>query len=115
MSSAPSAKDVYIAERLAKLKDVNNDDDDNFPLPPPPPPPPSTSPGYFCSRRTAESDDDYNNDDGRDLTPTQRFLFNKPQQERIAIAVGESTTTSMLLQVKPHKVKFSEKLNKVFP
>ena len=114
MSIAPSTKDVYITERLAKLKDDNNDDDDNFPLPPPPPPP-SMSPGYFCSRRRAESDDDYDNGEGRDLTPTQRFLFNQPQQEKIAIAVGERATTSTSLQVKPRKVKFSEKLNKVFP
>ena len=57
MSSVPSTKDVYIAERLAKLKDDNNDHDDNFPVPPPP-----TSwsmlPCFFSSRGRAKSDDD---------------------------------------------------------
>ena len=48
-----------------------------------------------------------------DLTPTQRFLFNQLQQERTAIPVGESTTTSNSLQVKPCKVKFSEKFSKL--
>ena len=108
MSSVPSTKDVYIAERLAKLKD-NNNNDDNFPLPLPPPPP-STLPSLFSSRGRAKSNDD-GSDDGRNLT----FLLNQPQRERIAIAVGESVTTSKPLQVKPRKVKFSENLNKVFP
>ena len=113
MSRAPSTKDVCIIERLAKSKNDNNDDDDNFPLPLPPL---STLLGFFSSRGRAKSDDDDDNDKDRNLTPTQRFLFNQPQQERIAIAVGESgATTSTLLQVKPCKVKFSEKLNKVFP
>ena len=111
MSSVPSTKDVYIAERLAKLKDSNNNDD-NFPLLLPPPPP-STLPSLFSSRRRAKSNDD-GDDDGRNLTPTQVFLLNQPQRERTAIAVGESVTTSKPLQVKPRKVKFSENLNKVF-
>ena len=115
MSSVPSIKDIYIAERLTKLKDNINDDHDNFPLPSPPPSP-SMPPGCFSPRGRAKSNDDDDNNDGKDLTPTQRFLLNQAQQERIAIAVGESgATTSMPLQVKPHKVKFSEKLNKVFP
>ena len=110
----PSTKDVYVAERLTKLKHNINDDDDNFPLPPPPPPP-STPPGCFSPRGTAESNDDDDDGDNKDLTSTQRFLLNQAQQERIAIAVGESgATMSMPLQVKSHKVKFSEKLNKVF-
>ena len=77
MSSAPSTNDVYIAERLGKLKDDNNTDNDNFPLLPPPLPP-STPPSFFSSRGRAESDDNDNDDDGRDLTPTQRFLLNQP-------------------------------------
>ena len=113
MSRAPSTKDVCIIKRLAKVKDDNNDDDDNFPLPLPPP---STLLGFFSSTGRAKSDDNDDNGKGRNLTPTQRFLLNQPKQERIAIAVGESgATTSTLLQVKLCKVKFSEKLNKVFP
>ena len=95
MSSVPSTKDVYIAERLAKLKD-NNNNDDNFPLPLPPPPP-STLPSLFSSRGRAKSNGD-GGDGGRNLTPTQAFLLNQPQRERIAIAVGESVTTSKLLK-----------------
>ena len=70
MSSSPSTKDVYIAERLAKLRDDNNDDDYNgdFPLLPPHPLP-STQPSFFSPRGRTKSDyddDDYN---GKDLTP----------------------------------------------
>ena len=52
MGSAPSTKDVYIAECLAKLKDDNNDGDDNFPLPLPPPLL-SMLPGFFSPRGRA--------------------------------------------------------------
>ena len=110
MSSVPSIKDIYIAERLTKLKDNINDDHDNFPLPSPPPSP-SMPPGCFSPRGRAKSNDDDDNNDSKDLTPTQRFLLNQAQQERIAIAVGESgATTSMPLQVKPHKVKFPKQM-----
>ena len=113
MSSAPSTNDVYITERLTKLK-VSHYDEDNFPLLLPPPPPSRPS-GLFSSRGRAKSDDDDNDDDGRYLTPIQRFLLNQPKQERISTAVGESNATmSMPLQVKLHQVKFSAKPHKGF-
>ena len=67
MSSVPSTNDVYITERLTKLK-VSHYDEDNFPLLLPPPPP-SKPCGFFSSRGRAKSDDDDNDDDGRYLNP----------------------------------------------
>ena len=97
-----------------KKNDNNNNDNNNFPPFLPPPPQPPTPPPSPPDGGDGESDDDDDDDDNdnKDLTPTQRFLFDQPQ--RTAVAVGtNNAATSMPLQEK--KVRFSENLSKVFP
>ena len=119
IKKAPSTKDVTIFERLEKLKkfnnknnneyDVNDDDDGNNDLPrlwTPPSLPPKNN----------EFDSEFDSDNKK-LTPTQKFLLDKPQKERLAVAVGENRSFAPQPQEKTtaKKVKFSDDLAKIFP
>ena len=93
IEKAPATKDVTISERLQKLKkfnNKNNNDDDNYDddndengdltrLPTPPSFPPINN----------ELDSEFDSDDEK-LTPTQIFLLNKPQKEKLVVAVGKN-------------------------
>ena len=111
LKSAPSIKDLPIAKQLARLKQYsrkNNDDSDDDDNNDPPPRPCSFNlpPYYPLSPSIDEDDSDIEND----LNSTQKFLRgDKPQQEKIAVAVGEKTTAAL------KKVRFSDYLNKLFP
>ena len=118
----PSTKDFTISKRLEKLKkcnnkhnndsdDSDNDDDDGngdvLRLPTPP----------SLVSKSNEFDSEVDSDDKK-LTPTQKFLLDKPQKEKLAVAVGENETASAAqLQEKTtaKKVKFSDDLTKIFP
>ena len=95
IKKAPSTKDVTISKRLEKLKKSNNknnnDDDDNdgdddgngdlsrlstLPLFPP---------------KNNEFDSEFDSDDEK-LTPTKKFLLDKPQKEKLAVTVSENRT-----------------------
>ena len=122
VKKAPSKKDVTISKRLEKLKkcnnkhnndsdDSDNDDDDGngdvLRLPTPP----------SLVSKSNEFDSEFDSDDKK-LTPTQKFLLDKPQKEKLAVAVGENETASAAqLQEKTtaKKVKFSDDLTKIFP
>ena len=111
LKDAPSIKDLQIAERLRGLQKSNrknnNDDDDNDNNDPPPTSP-LLPPPYFPPSPSTDQDNDSNIKN--DLNPTQKFLLgDTPQQEKIAVAVGEKTTAAV------KKVRFSENLNKLFP
>ena len=118
IKKAPSTKDVTIFERLEKLKKFNNknkndyddnDDDGNNDLPrlwTPPSLPPKNN----------EFDCEFDSDNKK-LTPTQKFLLDKPQKERLAVVVGENRSFAPQPQEKTtaKKVKFSDDLAKIFP
>ena len=120
LENAPSIKDLQIAEKLERLKQFNhnndnndnNDDDDNDDAPFVPPSwllsPPFPPPAYSLSIESDESNIEGEN-------PVQNFLLggprrDRPQRERIAVAVGEKTATAAR-----NKVKFSGNFSKVFP
>ena len=78
LTSAPSTKDIELANHLAKLRGEtnNNDNNNNFPpfVPPPPlppTPPPSPADGDDGERDDNDDDDD-DDDDNKNLTSTQR-------------------------------------------
>ena len=108
----PSTKDVTISKRLEKLKKCNNkhnndssdgdnDDDDDGDFLGLPTPPSLVS-------RSNEFDSEFDSDDKK-LTPTQKFLLDKPQKEKLAIAVGENWTFAPQPQEKtPKKAKLSD-------
>ena len=93
LNQAPSIRDIDIGRRLQELKDFNegrvgdnrnnddnNDNEDGPPgIPPTPPAPPMSfrrrSSGIFPTPPNTPADDD----DGTDLTPTQRFLLQRPR------------------------------------
>ena len=118
IKKTPSTKDVTIFERLEKLKKFNNknkndyndnDDDGNNDLPrlwTPPSLPPKNN----------EFDSEFDSDNKK-LTPTQKFLLDKPQKERLAVAVGENRSFAPQPQEKTtaKKIKFSDDLTKIFP
>ena len=118
LEKAPSIKDLKIAEKLEHLKQFNNDnnnnddDDDNDDAPFIPPPQLLSSPFPPPAYPSSIDSDEGNIEDEN---PVQKFLLggpwrDRPQSERIAVAVGEKTVTAV-----PKKVKFSENLSKVFP
>ena len=81
----PFIKDLNIAKRLEQLKQYkrrsNNDDNDDHP-----PSIPIFDPSLYYP--SSLSEDDSNVQD--DLNPTQKFLLrDRPQKEKIAVAVGE--------------------------
>ena len=120
IKKAPSAKDVTISETLEKLKKFNkknnNDDDDNdddndgngnlLRLPTLPSFPPKNN----------EFDGEFDSQDEK-LTPIQKFLLDKPQKEKLGVAVGENQAFVPQPQEKTtaKKVKFSDDLAKIFP
>ena len=96
LKGAPSIKDLQIAEQLERLKQYNksnnnDDNDDGDDDTPPPPAPPSASifdvlPHYL----PLLSFDSDNDSDIERENPIQKFLFgDKPQKEKIAVAVRE--------------------------
>ena len=125
IKKAPSTKDVAIYERLEQLKNFNNknnndgnenddddddddDDDGNGDLPrllTPPSFPPKNN----------EFGSDFDSDDKK-LIATQKFLLDKPQKEKLAVAVGENQTFTPkpLEKTTAKKVKFSDGLTKIF-
>ena len=121
VEKAPSTKEVTISERLEKLKKFNNknnndnndndddDDDGNGDLPRLP-----TLPSF--PPKNNEFDSEFDSDDKK-LTPIQKFLLDKPQKEKLAVAVGENPTFAPQPQEKTtaKKVKFSDDLAKIFP
>ena len=119
IKKAPSTKDVTISKRSEKLKKFNNknsndddgndDDDWNNDLPCLP------TPSSFPSKNN-EFDSEFDSDDGK-LNPKQKFLLDKPRNEKLALAVGENRTFAPQPQEKTtaKKVKFSDDLAKTFP
>ena len=116
LSQAPSITDIHLNRRLKELRDFNqgrvnddddddDDDDDNntgsiiprrsFFLPPTPPEmPPSSS----------------REDDG--LNPTQHFLLQRPQPERVTEAISQEPGPS---KTTPERITFSDKIKRTFP
>ena len=119
IKKAPSTKDVTISERLEKLKKFNNknnnddDDDDeddgNGDLSRKPAPP------SFLPNNN-EFDSEFDSDDKK-LTPTQNFLLDKQQKEKLAVAVGKNPAVTVHPQEKTtvKKVKFPDDSAKIFP
>ena len=121
IKKAPSTKDVTISERLEKLQKFNNknnndkddnDDDDhdgNGDLPRLPTPP-------LFPPQNNQFDSEFNSDDKK-LTSTQKFILDKPQKEKLAIAIGENQAVAAQPQEKStiKKVKFFDDLAKIFP
>ena len=121
IKKAPSTKDITISERLEKLKkfdnknnsddDIDDDNDDgNGDLPSLP-----TPPLFVPKNNEFNSEFDFDN---QKFTLTQKFLLDKPQKEKLAVAVGENQTTAAAqLQEKTtaKKVKFCDDLAKRFP
>ena len=121
LSKAPSITDTNIGKRLKELKEFNegrvdeggnrsnNDsDDDDAPGVPPTPPAPYQSyqrmPGdLFPMSPYTPGDDDCGEAGNSNLTPTQRFLLQQPQTERVAEAVQDN-------RVIPRHVPFPKKL-----
>ena len=109
IKKAPSTKDVTISERLEKLKKFdnknNNDDDDsddndddgNGDLPRL-----STLPSF--PPKNNEFDNEFDSDDEK-LTPIQKFLLDKPQKEKLTVAVGENWTFAAQTQEKTTATK----------
>ena len=109
IKKAPSTKDVTISERLEKLKKFdnknNNDDDDsddndddgNGDLPRLP-----TLPSF--PPKNNEFDNEFDSDDEK-LTPIQKFLLDKPQKEKLTVAVGENRTFAAQTQEKTTATK----------
>ena len=110
IKKAPSTKDVTISKRLEKLKKFNNknnndnndNDDGNGDLPRLP-----TPPSFLPKNNEFDSEFD---SDNKKLTPTQKFLLDKPQKEKLAIAVGKNQTFAPKPQDKKtaKKVKLSD-------
>ena len=118
IKKAPSTNDVTISERLEKLKkfNKNNDDDDNDDddddgngARPRLPTPPSFTP------KNNDFDSEFDSDH-KTLTPTQQFLLDKPQKQKLAVAVGGNQAVAAQPQEKttPKKVKFFDDLAKIF-
>ena len=124
IKKAPSTKNVTISNRLEKLKKINNknnnddndsdddDDDDgdgNDDLPRLPTPP-------LFPPKNNEFDGKFDSDDEK-LTPTQKFLLDKPQKKKLAVAVGKNQAVTAQPQEKTtvKKVKSSDDLAKIFP
>ena len=117
IKKAPSTKDVTISKRLEKLKKFNkknnNDDDDdddgNGDLPRL-----QTLPSFVPKNN--EFDSEFDSDDEK-LTLTQKFLLDKPQKEKLAVAVGKNQAVAAQPQEKTavKKVKFSDDLAKIIP
>ena len=115
IKKVPSTKDVTISKRLEKLRKFNNknnngnddndDDDGNGDLPHLP-----TLPSFVPKNNEFDSDDEK-------LTPSQKFLLDKPQKEKVAVAVGKNQAVAAQPQEKTtvKKVKFSDDLAKIFP
>ena len=63
-----------------------------------------------------EFDCEFGSDDEK-LTPIRKCLLNKPQKEKLAVAVGENWTFAPQSQEKTttKKVKFFDDLAKIFP
>ena len=63
-----------------------------------------------------EFDSEFDSDDEK-LTPTQKFLLDKPQKEKLAVAVGKNQAVTAQPQQKTtvKEVKFSDDLAKIFP
>ena len=109
IKKAPSTKDVTISERLEKLKKFdnknNNDDDDsddndddgNGDLPRLP-----TLPSFPPKNNEFDSEFDF---DDEKLTPIQKFLLDKPQKEKLTVAVGENRTFAAQTQEKTTATK----------
>ena len=97
-------------KRLKQYNRKNDDDDDddvddNDPLTPLPPS--FNLPLYYPPLPSIDKGD---NDIENNLNPIQKFLLgDTPQQEKVAVAVGEKTTTAV------KKARFSGNLNKLFP
>ena len=117
IKKAPSTNDVTISERLEKLKKFNNknnddddnDDDDGNGARPRLPTPPSFTP------KNNDFDSEFDSDH-KTLTPTQQFLLDKPQKQKLAVAVGGNQAVAAQPQEKttPKKVKFFDDLAKIF-
>ena len=73
--------------------DDNNDGDDGNGDLPRLPTPPSFPP------KNNEFDSEFDSDDKK-LTPTQKFILDKPQKEKLAIAVGENQAVAAQPQEK---------------
>ena len=94
LKGAPSIKDLQIAEQLERLKQYNksnnnDDNDDGDDDTPPPPAPPSASIfdvlPHYLPLLSFDSDDD---SDIEGENSIQKFLLgDKPQKEKIAVAV----------------------------
>ena len=63
-----------------------------------------------------EFDSEFDSHDEK-LTPTQKFLLDKPQKEKLAVAVGKNQAVTAQPQQKTtvKEVKFSDDLAKIFP
>ena len=119
IKKTPSTKDVTTSKRLEKLKKFNNknnndddnddDDDGNGDLPHLPTPP-------FFVPKNNELDSEFDSDDKK-LTSTQKFILDKLQKEKLAVAVGKNQAVAAQPQEKTtvKKVKFSDDLAKIFP
>ena len=99
---------------LKKFNNKNNDDDDNDDddgngARPRLPTPPSFTP------KNNDFDSEFDSDH-KTLTPTQQFLLDKPQKQKLAVAVGGNQAVAAQPQEKttPKKVKFFDDLAKIF-
>ena len=118
IKKTPSTKDVTISKKLEKLKkfdsknnnDIDDDDDDdgNADLPCLPTPP------LFVPKNN-EFDSEFDSDNKK-LTPTQKFLLDKLQKEKLAVAIVENQAVAAQLQEKAtvKKINFSDDLAKIF-
>ena len=99
---------MNIAERFERLKQFNrknNSAEDDSPLPTP-------TPNFARLPYYPPSSSEDDSDIKGDLNPTQKFLLgDRPQIEKIAVAVGEKIAVG----IGEKQVKFSENLSKVFP
>ena len=120
VKKAPSTKEVTISKRLEKLKKFNNknnndsndnddDDDGNGDLP-------RLLTLLSFPPKNSEFHSEFDSDDKK-VAPTQKFLLDKPQKEKPAVAVGENPAFAPQPQEKTtaKKVKFSDDLAKIFP
>ena len=89
--------------------DDNNDDDDGNGDLPRLPTPPSFPP------KNNEFDSEFDSDDKK-LTPTQKFILDKPQKEKLAVAVGKNQAFAAQPEEKTtvKKGKFSDDQLKYF-